>query len=173
MTTFLGLPLLTFLPVFAREIFHGDVGALQRDDGVLGRRRRRRRAGRGVARRFRHMGLTLLLVQLLFGVLIDGFALSRVFWLSNLLLFFAGAALLVVFSMTASLVQLIVAGSPARPGHEHLHGGVPRRHAARQPGERLRRHAAARRRTCSPSTARWSHWSRCTSWSRSHGVREL
>ena len=26
MTTFLGLPLLTFLPVFAREVFHGDVG---------------------------------------------------------------------------------------------------------------------------------------------------
>ena len=25
LTTFLGLPLLTFLPVFARDIFHGDV----------------------------------------------------------------------------------------------------------------------------------------------------
>ena len=50
MTTFLGLPLLTFLPVFAREVFHGDVGHLQPDDGVLGRRRRHRRAGGGVAR---------------------------------------------------------------------------------------------------------------------------
>ena len=26
LTTFLGLPLLTFLPIFARDIFHGDVG---------------------------------------------------------------------------------------------------------------------------------------------------
>ena len=66
--------------------------------------------------RFRHMGLTLLVVQVTFGVLIAAFALSRVFWLSNVLLFFAGAALLVVFSMTASLVQLIVP--------DHLRGRV-------------------------------------------------
>ena len=37
-------------------------------------------------------------------------------WLSCLLLFFAGAALIVVFSMTASLVQLIVP--------DHLRGRV-------------------------------------------------
>jgi predicted MFS family arabinose efflux permease len=58
--------------------------------------------------RFRHMGLTLLLVQVVFGALITAFALSRVFWWSNLLLFLAGACLLCVFSMTASLVQLLV-----------------------------------------------------------------
>ena len=33
---------------------------------------------------------------------------SRVSWLSDLLLFATGAALLMVFSMTASLIQLIV-----------------------------------------------------------------
>ena len=66
--------------------------------------------------RFRHMGLTLLVVQVTFGVLIVAFALSRVFWLSNLLLFLAGAALIVVFSMTTSLVQLIVP--------DHLRGRV-------------------------------------------------
>ena len=54
------------------------------------------------------MGLTLLIVQFLFGLLITSFALCRIGWLSNLLLFLAGAALIVVFSMTASLVQLIV-----------------------------------------------------------------
>ena len=108
MTTFLALPLLTFLPVFARDIFHGDIGrysemmAFSGTGAVLG--------ALVVAwlGRFRHMGLALLLVQLAFGVLITAFALSRVFWLSNLLLFLAGAALICVFSMTAALVQLIV-----------------------------------------------------------------
>jgi MFS family permease len=108
MTTFLALPLLTFLPVFARDIFHGDIGrysemmAFSGTGAVLG--------ALVVAwlGRFRHMGLVLLLVQLAFGGLITAFALSRVFWLSNLLLFLAGAALICVFSMTAALVQLIV-----------------------------------------------------------------
>ena len=116
MTTFLGLPLLTFLPVFAREVFHGDVGTYSRMMAFSG-------AGAVIGAlvvawlgRFRHMGLALLLVQVVFGALIAGFALSRVFWLSNLLLFGAGACLLCVFSMTASLVQLIVP--------DHLRGRV-------------------------------------------------
>jgi hypothetical protein len=66
--------------------------------------------------RFRHMGITALLVQLVFGLLIVAFAMSRIFWLSNLLLFLAGAALLMMFSMTTSLVQLIVP--------DHLRGRV-------------------------------------------------
>ncbi len=49
-------------------------------------------------------------------MLIAAFALSRICWLSYLLLFLAGAALLMVFSMTASLVQLIVP--------DHLRGRV-------------------------------------------------
>ena len=107
-TTFLALPLLTFLPVFARDIFHGDIGRYSEMMAFSG-------TGAVVGAlvvawlgRFRHMGLVLLLVQFAFGLLITGFALSRVFWLSNLLLFFAGAALICVFSMTAALVQLIV-----------------------------------------------------------------
>jgi MFS family permease len=116
MTTFLGLPLLTFLPIFARDIFHGDVGTYSRMMAFSG-------AGAVIGAlvvawlgRFRHMGLTLLLVQVVFGALITSFALSRTFWLSNLLLFSAGACLLCVFSMTASLVQLIVP--------DHLRGRV-------------------------------------------------
>jgi MFS family permease len=108
MTTFLGLPLLTFLPVFAREIFHGNVGVYSRMMAFSG-------AGAVVGAlvvawlgRFKHMGLTLLIVQVVFGALIASFALSRVFWWSSVLLFFAGACLICVFSMTASLVQLIV-----------------------------------------------------------------
>jgi MFS family permease len=108
LTTFLGLPILTFLPVFAREIFHGDVNvythmmAFSGGGAVIG--------ALVVAwlGRFKHMGRTLLIVQALFGGIIGAFAMSQIWWLSCVLLFFGGAALIVVFSMTASLVQLIV-----------------------------------------------------------------
>ena len=115
-TTFLGLPLLTFLPVFARDVFGGDMSVYSQMMACSG-------AGAVVAAlvvawlgRFPHMGLTLLVVQVIFGALIAAFALSRVFWLSNVLLFFAGGTLIVVFSMTASLVQLLVP--------DHLRGRV-------------------------------------------------
>jgi MFS family permease len=116
LSTFLGLPLLTFLPIFAREIFHGDVGRYSEMMAYSG-------AGAVVGAlivawlgKFKHMGLAVLLVQLAFGVLLTAFALSRIGWLSNLLLFLDGAALLMVFSLTASLVQLIVP--------DHLRGRV-------------------------------------------------
>lgn len=116
LTTFLGLPLLTFLPVVVREIFHGEVTQYTHMMAFSG-------AGAVVGAlvvawlgRFTHMGRTLLVVQAIFGALIATFAMSRVWWWSCLLLFFAGAALIVVFSMTASLVQLIVP--------DHLRGRV-------------------------------------------------
>ena len=108
MTTFLGLPLLTFLPIFARDVFAGGVG---RYSAMMACSGAGAVAGALVVAwlgRFRHMGLTLLLVQVVFGILIVAFAGSRVLWVSQVLLFFCGAALIVVFSMTASLVQLIV-----------------------------------------------------------------
>jgi predicted MFS family arabinose efflux permease len=116
LTTFLGLPLLTFLPVFAREIFHGDVAVYSHMMAFSGAGAV---AGALVVAwlgRFKRMGLTLLIVQAAFGALIVAFALSRQLWWSCALLFFAGAALIVVFSMTASLVQLIVP--------DHLRGRV-------------------------------------------------
>ena len=116
LTTFLGLPLLTFLPVFAREIFHGEVNVYTHMMSFSG-------AGAVVGAlvvawlgRFKHMGRTLLIVQALFGGFIAAFAMSRVWWWSCLLLFLGGAALIVVFSMTASLIQLIVP--------DHLRGRV-------------------------------------------------
>jgi predicted MFS family arabinose efflux permease len=57
--------------------------------------------------KYRRMGLTALLVQALYGLLIIAFAISRTLWLSDILLFFTGAALMVVFSTVTSLVQLI------------------------------------------------------------------
>jgi MFS family permease len=116
MTTFLGFPLLTFMPIFAREIFHGDIGryswmmAFSGMGAVLGALLI---AWLG---RFKHMGLTLLVVQFALGGLIAAFAASRIFWVSNVLLFLCGVAQLMVFSMTSSLVQLIVP--------DHLRGRV-------------------------------------------------
>ena len=108
MTTFLGLPLLTFLPVFAREIFHGDIGRYSNMMAFSGMGAVTGALVVAWLGRFRHMGRTVLIVQMAFGILIVAFAFSRVLWLSNLLLFFGGATLLMVFSMTTSLVQLIV-----------------------------------------------------------------
>jgi MFS family permease len=108
LTTFLGLPLLTLLPIYARDIFHGDINRYSHMMAFSG-------AGAVCGAlivawlgRFRHMGLAVLCVQGVFGALVVAFALSRVSWLSDALLFFTGASLLMVFSMTASLVQLIV-----------------------------------------------------------------
>jgi MFS family permease len=108
LTTFLGLPLLTLLPIFARDIFHGDINRYSHMMAFSG-------AGAVCGAlivawlgRFRRMGLAVLIVQSIFGALVVAFALSRVAWLSDLLLFATGAALLMVFSMTASLIQLIV-----------------------------------------------------------------
>jgi MFS family permease len=108
LTTFLGLPLLTLLPIFARDIFHGDINRYSHMMAFSG-------AGAVCGAlivawlgRFRRMGLALLFVQATFGALVVAFSLSRMSWLSDLLLFFTGASLLMVFSMTASLVQLIV-----------------------------------------------------------------
>jgi predicted MFS family arabinose efflux permease len=53
------------------------------------------------------MGLTALLVQAAYGLLIIAFAMSRILWLSDILLFFTGMALMMVFSTVTSLVQLI------------------------------------------------------------------
>jgi len=108
LTTFLGLPLLTFLPVFAKDIFHGDINRFSHMMSFSG-------AGAVCGAlivawlgRFTHMGRVLLVTQAAFGVLVTAFALTRVVWVSDVLLFFTGAALLMTFSMTASLVQLIV-----------------------------------------------------------------
>lgn len=102
-TTSLGLPIRAFLPVFA-----GDPNTLSQMMTSLG-------AGAVVGAlvvawlgSFERMGLALLRVLAAFGGLISVFALLPVSLLSYVLLFLAGAALLIVFSLTASLVQLNV-----------------------------------------------------------------
>jgi len=106
-TTFLGFAVLTFLPIFAKNIFHegADTFAhLMVFSGVGSVVGALTVAWLG---KFKRMGLTALLVQAAYGLLIIAFAMSRILWLSDILLFFTGMALMMVFSTVTSLVQLI------------------------------------------------------------------
>jgi predicted MFS family arabinose efflux permease len=106
-STFLGVPLLTFLPVFTKNVYHADVGQYSQmmawsGVGAI--------AGALVVAwlgRFPRMGLTALLVQLAAGALVVAFALTRVLWLSHVLLLVTGAAMMITFSLFTSLVQLV------------------------------------------------------------------
>ena len=106
-TTFLGFAVLTFLPVFAQRVFHGDARTYSSMMAFSGCGSI---AGALVVAwlgRFKRMGLTALVVQAVYGLLILMFSLSHKLWLSEILLFFTGTALMMVFSTVTSLVQLI------------------------------------------------------------------
>jgi predicted MFS family arabinose efflux permease len=99
------MPLVTFLPIFARNVFHGDakgysvllacfgVGAIVGAFGVA--------AFGNVQRK----GLLAVSMQMLFGALMTGFAISRTPLISYVLLAFAGGALMIVFALFMTLVQ--------------------------------------------------------------------
>ena len=106
-TTFLGTPVLTFLPLFAQNVFHG---------GVAQYTTLMASAGAGAVTgalcvawmgRFRHMGATALALQATFGILVILFALTRVLWINQCLLFGIGATMVMCFAMFSSLVQLV------------------------------------------------------------------
>jgi len=107
-TTFLAMPLLTLLPVFVQKVFHlgvaeyGHMMAFQGAGAVVG--------ALIVAwvGRFSRMGSVALMVQIGLGAVIAAFALSSNPTLSYALLFVAGIAQLVVFSLAISVVQLVV-----------------------------------------------------------------
>ena len=103
--SFCAFPLVTFLPVFAKDVFGQDakgysallaafgMGAVC---GAIGT------AGFGHVKRRGALAVTM---QMTFGALAVGFALSRVPWISYALLFGAGAAIVIVFAMFMTLVQ--------------------------------------------------------------------
>jgi predicted MFS family arabinose efflux permease len=106
-TTFLGFAVLTFLPVFAQKIFHENADTYSHMLAFSG-------AGSIVGAlvvawlgRFKRMGFTTLVVQVVYGLLMFAFAWSRVLWVSEVILFFTGAAMMIVYSTVTSLVQLI------------------------------------------------------------------
>ena len=102
-TTSLGLPIRAFLPVFA-----GDPETLSQMMTCLGIGAVLGALVVAWLGKFNRMGVTLLWVLGLFGATISAFALLPITLASYALLVQAGAALLVVFSLTASLVQLTV-----------------------------------------------------------------
>jgi predicted MFS family arabinose efflux permease len=104
--SFCAMPLITFLPAFALQVFHEDakgyshllacfgIGAVIGAVGIA-----------GVVGRIRHQGTVAVAMQLVFGLLMIGFSISRIQLLSYVLLFCAGAALMLVFAMFMTLVQ--------------------------------------------------------------------
>jgi predicted MFS family arabinose efflux permease len=109
--TLLSYPLITFLPVMATNVFHGGsgtftlflclsgLGSISGALVVAGSQRQLGQAKRS------------LLAMTLLGIMIAGFGLSRNLLLSTILLFGAGASLMVVFALNTSLVQLHVSDS--------------------------------------------------------------
>lgn len=107
--TLFGFSLLTFLPVFAKEVFHGNATTYTRllvcsgagsvcgalTVASLGSMKRRGRAA--------------LMALIVLGGLITGFSLSTSLPLSYVLIFCSGAALMWVFAMIQTLVQAITA----------------------------------------------------------------
>jgi predicted MFS family arabinose efflux permease len=107
LTTFLGFAVLTFLPLFTKSMFNEGAGTYSHLLAFSG-------TGSIVGAlvvawlgKYKRMGLTALLLQAVYGIFIIGFSWSRTLWLSDVLLFLTGGALMVVFSSITSLVQLI------------------------------------------------------------------
>lgn len=106
-TTFLGFAVLTFLPLFTKSVFNAGAETYSHLLAFSG-------AGSVVGAlvvawlgKFNRMGLTALLTQAIYGLFIIAFSMSETMWLSDLLLFLTGGALMIVFSTITSLVQLI------------------------------------------------------------------
>jgi MFS family permease len=104
--TFLGSPVLTFLPLFAKDILGGGVAQythLMSSAGAGAVTGALVVAWRG---RFPHMGRTCLLILIAFGAFVALFAVTRIFWLNAAFLFAAGACMVMAFATLSSLVQL-------------------------------------------------------------------
>jgi len=110
-STFLVWSLTTLLPAFASDVLTGlgkpqtrlwVLMACQGLGAVVGA------LAIGSMGRFRHMGRTLLFVQMILGVLLAGFATSRFLPLSLGFIFASGMFFMATFSISFSLVQLTV-----------------------------------------------------------------
>jgi MFS family permease len=104
--TFLGGPLLTFLPLFAQNVLGGGVTEYTHLMSFAGAGAVTGALVTAWLGKFRHMGRTLLTLQVVFGILIALFAVTRLFWINAVLLFGCAACMVMVFAMLSSLVQL-------------------------------------------------------------------
>jgi len=104
--TLLGLPLVTFLPVMARDVLHLGADAYSTLLSVSGLGSVAGALIVAGMNNVQHKGRAALLILTLLGGLTMAFAASTTFWLSCVLLFLGGAALIAVFALVTSLVQL-------------------------------------------------------------------
>jgi MFS family permease len=107
-TTYLGVPLLTFLPLFAQNVFQGGVGQYTQLMACAGAGAVAGALVVAWVGKFKGMGRTVLILQLCFGAFVVLFALTEVLWINAVLLFAAAVCMVMVFSLIASLVQLVV-----------------------------------------------------------------
>jgi predicted MFS family arabinose efflux permease len=105
--TFLGAPLLTFLPVITRDVFHRDVGFYTQLMTFSGAGALTGAVVVAWLGKNKHMGRILLILLTLFGAIIVGFGLSRTIYLSALILFIGGSLFVMCSSLTTSLAQLL------------------------------------------------------------------
>lgn len=105
--TLLGIPLIVFLPVVARDIFHTGPTVFTLLLCVSGAGAVCGALTVAAFGTINNKGQVALATLILLGVLMTAFGFSRSLVLSCILLFLAGAALIGVFSMISSLVQII------------------------------------------------------------------
>jgi predicted MFS family arabinose efflux permease len=115
-STFLGMQVMTFLPVFADDIFH--IGAkgyfwLVAISGMGAVAGALITAGWG---NVTNKGSKALLMQICFGATIIAFSLTRSALIAYIIIFLAGAFMMTLFAMIMTLVQLIVS--------DHMRGRV-------------------------------------------------
>ena len=105
--TFLGFPLLTFLPVFAKEVFKQGPSTFALLLVCSGAGSVCGALTMAFFGKLKHQGRMMLIALCLLGALMVGFALAPSLVVACLMVFLAGAALMSVFSMVSSLVQII------------------------------------------------------------------
>ena len=105
--TALGVPMMTFLPVFAKNVFHQGPTTLTLFFSASGIGSIVGAITVAALGNVKHKGRIALIMLTCLGAGIAAFALSTALWLSCLMLFLSGAALISVFALVNSLVQLI------------------------------------------------------------------
>ena len=106
--TALGIPMRTFLPVFADSVFHQGSGTYAMFLSMSGLGSVVGALAVAALGNVQHKGRIGLAMLMCLGAGMSGFALSRSVSMSCAMLFFSGAAMMGVFSMVVSLVQLVV-----------------------------------------------------------------
>lgn len=106
--TMLSYPLSTFLPVFAKDIFHGSPTTFTSLLAVYGAGSVAGALLIAASRKQKGLARRSLLVMISLGIFISAFAVSRYIALSLVMLFGAGLTLMVVFALNSSIVQMYV-----------------------------------------------------------------